>query len=205
MKNSILLSTLFLLLVFTVGCQHVNYTKIDEESLAIVNLLYNSESLNFPVPPPPPKNEKGNRPKLDKKVTDKLIDKRVYAIVTTGESKGIILKSLDIPAEYKNILEESNITYFIKDLHNTKVLAKTGDSIPVVYYQKGLKIHDLTKKNNVIGVLYFSDIKFNGDFSKAILKFGSYTHGLAGSTSIVGLEKKDGMWVVRFSKNISES
>lgn len=67
------------------------------------------------------------------------------------------------------------------------------------------KIQDIAKNNKVLGVLFYSDIKFNDNFTKAIIQFGAYTHELSGYTSIICLEKKLGLWQIINSKNLPES
>jgi len=201
MRIKTLFTVLIIIITLQTSCKN-NSNKLEKESILIVNLLYNKEAKKFPVPPPP---EKGmDIPKQQENITDKFIYKKKYALAIgniSNENEEII----NLPETYKTILRNPSKTFFCKSLYNIKFEDLEGNLIPVLNYRKGSKIQTISKENQVIGLLFVSDIKFNKSLTKAILTFGSYTHELAGYTSIIGLNKKDGIWEINFSKNVSES
>ena len=205
MKNKIIFTVLIIILTFHVTSCQSNITKINEESLSIINLLYNIESNKFPVPPPPNGDASTNANRAKIKTSDKYINNKKYVIAVIEKDNKEYIKVIDLPKEYSEILSNSASIFLSKNLLKAKIEDVNGNKIPVIVPRKSLKIQDIAKKNEVLGVLFLSDIKFNENINKAVLQFGAYTHELAGYTSIICLEKKQGSWQVVSSKNLSES
>lgn len=208
-KTSILVSICIFFL--TASCKKkIDIAKI--ESLSIITLLYNKESSNFPIPPPPPppKNvsienlkpiQKNRKKEYD---SDQIIYKKKFAIIIEGGDKFSTDIIENIPIEYQNIFLKPSNMFSLESLMKINLSDSFGKDISIIQKQ-GLKIQELTKKYQVLGILFISEIKFNEEFNKAVLVFGSYTHGLAGYTSIYGLKKENGKWTVNYHQLLSES
>jgi hypothetical protein len=163
-----------------------------------------------PPPPPPPKDipldeiKPLTNPELKKYDSDKIIVERKFAIIIDNESS---IKKSDLrmfPFEFQEIFSTAYHIMPVENLRKIDLSDSFNKKIPIVNKQ-GTKIQDLAEKNKVLGVIFVSEIIFNNEFNKAILIFGSYTHELAGSTSVIGLEKIKGKWEIKYGQILSES
>lgn len=196
MKSKLILTVLSILIF---SCQE-NNSKLYNESKAIIKLLYNIESNKFPVPAPPSENSTTIMPITKMSVSDRNIHEIKFAITKADfDTK----KGNYFSKEFSKIILAPKSVFLTKNLRDLDVKDINGIKIPIVT-AKG-KIQDIAKNNKVLGVLFYSDIKFNDNFTKAIIQFGAYTHELSGYTSIICLEKKLGLWQIINSKNLSES
>lgn len=207
-KNYISLFVFLFPLIFSCN---FNINKTEKESVAIITLLYNNQLSRFHSPPPPPSKDMPldeikplTKPGLKKYDSDRIIFERKFAIIIDSESA--IKKSYlsMFPVEFQEIFSTE---YHIMPLENLKKIDLSDSfnkKIPIVNKQ-GAKIQDLAEKNKVLGVIFVSEIIFNKELNKAILVFGSYTHELAGSTSVIGLEKTKGKWEIKYGQILSES
>ncbi len=185
------------------SCQ-TDSIKLEEESLAIINLLYNKESNNFPVPQPPNGDLSPVKPRK-RIASDKHINKKKHILVIRENGNIEYKKEIDLSIEFRNILTNPESIFESKKLLKVDIKDINGDKIPIIVSNGSLKIQNITKKYKVLGVLFLSNIKFNESLNKAVIQFGAYTHELAGHTSLICLEKKQGSWQVVTSKNLSES
>lgn len=185
--------------------------KTKKESVAIITLLYNNQLSYFHAPPPPPPKDIPfdeikplSNPELKKYDSDKIILEGKFAIVI---EKDYSIKSSDLeifPIEFQKIFSNPNHVMSKDSLRILNLFDSFNKKIPIVDKQ-GMKIQDLAEDNKVYGVIFISEIKFNKEFNKAILVFARYTHELAGSTSVIGLEKIKGKWVLKYGQILSES
>lgn len=203
MKNKIFFTALIAALSLQGSCQ-TDSTKLKEESLSIIYLLYNMESNKFPPPPPPNSGLSKSKPRK-KNISDKHIDKKKYVIAIRENGNIEYKKGIDLSTKFKNILANSELIFMSKKLIKADLIDVNGNKIPIISSNESLKIQDVKRKHKVLGVLFLSNFKFNKHLNKAVLQFGSYTHGLSGYTAILCLEKKHGTWEIVYSKNQSES
>ncbi|GGZ88591.1 hypothetical protein [Algibacter mikhailovii] len=174
--------------------------------------MYNNQLLYFhsPPPPPPPKDipfdeiKPVENTEIKKYDSDKIILEGKFAIVMDNEND---LKKSDLkmfPTEFKEIYANPYHLISVEQLRKIDLRDSFNKKIPILNKQ-GIKIQDLAEKNKVLGILFVSEIKFNKEFNKAILIFASYTHELAGSTSVIGLKKIKGKWEIKHGQILSES
>ncbi|EWH10357.1 hypothetical protein KLA_16787 [Cellulophaga geojensis KL-A] len=186
-----------------VSCQNKE-TTLELESVSIVKLLYNNELKNFPVPlPPVDSSSKIEYPK--KQLTDKQFLENNYLISFFKATDNVKNEEVFTAQEYKNIQLNPSHIFSSKNLSLSNLEDIKGNKIAVLKKEGNLKIQEIKKKYNVMGIVYVSDIHFNEKLNKAILIFGSYTHELAGYTSLFSLEKKNGSWQIVSSIHLSES
>ncbi len=191
------------------SCIHKKKDLKKKETIAIITLLYNEECSKFPVPPPPSKgipiediqSLSWEVPKVYD--TDQKIHKKKFAVSIYQESKINSLDMNNMPAVFRDIFFGLSNGYSNDNLKGLKLKDSEGATIPII--TEHLKIQEIKTSNNVLGVLFISNISFNKELDKAILKFGSYTHGLAGFTAIYAMEKMNGKWHVSETETLSES
>ena len=212
MKKINIYISFYFILSFTVFSCNINTDETKKESVAIITLLYNNELSYFhaPPPPPPPKGVPFDEikplanPDLKKYDSDKIILERKFAIVIDNES---VIKKSDLkmfPTEFKEMFSNAYHIIPLENLRKIELRDSFNKKIPIVNKQ-GMKIQDLAEKYKVFGILFISEIIFNKELNKAILIFSSYTHELAGSTSVIGLEKIKGKWEIKYGQILSES
>ncbi|MEP0211706.1 MAG: hypothetical protein ABJD66_00710 [Cellulophaga sp.] len=186
-----------------VSCQNKE-TTLELESMSIVKLLYNSELIKFPVPlPPVDGSSKIEYPK--KQLTDKQFLENNYVISFFKATDYAINEEVFAVQEYKNIQINPSHIFSSKNLSLSNLEDINGNKIAVLKKEDNLKIQEIIKKYNVMGIVYVSDIHFNEKVNKAILISGFYTHELAGHTSLFSLQKKNGTWQIVSSIHLSES
>lgn len=208
MKNLKIIISICIL--FSMNSCEKSTDAIEKESNRIITLLYNKESSSFPVPPPPKKDvSTENLEPLPKKEikeykSDEIIYKNIFAICVDRENNNIYgERELKIPIEYKEIFLNSKRKFTLKK-NKLNLSDSNGNKIHIIN-KNGLKIQELNKRYKVLGILFLSEIKFNKELNKAVVVFGSYTHGLAGHTSIISLEKENKKWGISYQQLLSES
>lgn len=203
MKKIIMLLLISVVTTLYVSCQNKK-TTLELESMSIIRLLYNKELNKFPVPlPPVDGSSKIEYPK--KQLTDKQFLENNYVISFFKATDNVKNEEVFTAQEYKNIQLNPSHIFSSKNLSLSNLEDIKGNKIAVLKKEGNLKIQEIKKKYNVMGIVYVSDIHFNEKLNKAILIFGSYTHELAGYTSLFSLEKKNGSWQIVSSIHLSES
>ena len=203
MKKIKILFLISVVTVLYVSCQNKE-TTLELESMSIIRLLYNNELNKFPVPlPPVDGSSKIEHP--EKQLTDKQFLKNKYVISFFKSTDNPKNEEVFTAQEYKNIQINPSYIFSFKNILPSNLKDVNGNRIVVIEKENILKIEEIKKKYNVMGKVYVSDINFNQKLNKATLIFGSYTHKLAGYTSLFSLEKKSGTWQIVSSINLSES
>ena len=60
-------------------------------------------------------------------------------------------------------------------------------------------------ENDISGVISFSKVSFNDDFSKAVIVVGDYYEHLGNGVGLYILEKIDNRWVIKYTKTLMKS
>jgi hypothetical protein len=211
MEKITFFTMLFIMMFSGIICIDIDdNTNKKKESVAIITLLYNKESSLLPPPPPPPKDiplEKLKLPGIEEEYkSEKSIFKAKYAIAEECTNEKIDIDVLsNFPNSIKHILaknQEYELKCYIDDLDLSD---SEGKTIPVISEPNLKKIDEIKNNYNVLGVVYYSKIRFNENLDKAILVFGAARHGLDSHETVYGLEKIDGKWNIIATKTLTFS
>ncbi len=146
------------------------------------------DDIAFPLPPPPPIGSK------DTIIPDKLVDSlsriklkvAIYPVMDTAMDD---LKT-GLPEEYDQILQQDTLkTKYFHDLKG--ISSKKGHSLMLgdtVKLRKPMAYDDFDL------LFYFSRIRCNVDYSKAVFSLGVSRGRLWGYGSIYCLKKDKGLW-----------
>ncbi|WP_109433967.1 hypothetical protein [Aquimarina sp. AU119] len=179
-----------------------NKEKREKNTYQIVSLLI--DEVGGPIkPPPPPEGQKAyfTNKQIDsimtrsqdialhpvfKKVKRKFVKKDNY-----GEKFNVLLEQL-------NKLKEEKLIDTLKIKTSISCRLNTIDTLLLKSDKRYIdKNYDI--------LIYFSNISFDDDFSKAVLILSSTRGYLSGSSSIIFLEKKDGIWQIKETDTFSIS
>ncbi|MDN3491607.1 hypothetical protein [Winogradskyella bathintestinalis] len=197
---SIVIRSLFLLcFVILFRCNKQDTTEV--EAYKLISILINEYVVPIPTPPPSSLGKLEINQRLDS-IND------LYAKGYNSDKEfTVYLKPLsEIGKINKKIIDNypfinlSNKIYSrIKFINLTKI--ESRESINLFE----IKSNTLDNFENVDIVLSFSEILFNPNYDKAILKLGVSRGKLNGFSSLIICEKKNGVWEVIDSKLLNIS
>nr|WP_143404135.1 hypothetical protein [Gaetbulibacter sp. 4G1] len=187
------------LLVLLYSC---NTQKTNEvESYELISILIDRHVIPIPEPPPVSLSEDEFNKRLDS------IKKRMSIKPYTNKEFIVYLKPISKIGEIDNTVNDSTEVYSlsnkvyssIKLIDTSKITVKKN----IKFYNKKPLYTDDFKDIDI--VLSFSEILFNSEYDKAILKLGVSRGKLSGFNSLLICEKINGKWVIISSKLLSIS
>ncbi|AOW20535.1 hypothetical protein [Urechidicola croceus] len=103
-------------------------------------------------------------------------------------------------SEYESLLNE----YYIIDQKDSLKISKIHNirKDSIIHFNESMIDKNRKDFENFDILLSFSQIEFNKEYDKAIIATSMSTSRLAGGGSLVFLERKNGLWTVKCTKNL---
>lgn len=203
-KSSLLVSCLFF--GYSVLGQ-MRGTVNSSDAVQIVTYLYNLEA-SVPFPPPSIEElEQGEREYIKPVIQPYEIDSIRYAVVQSCIYDDLSDLEFDDFSSEKKALAKA----FVRGqgecvITKQNFQLKNGEAVPFVSDNFSREaIAKVKTKYNVLGILSYSQIAFNGARDKAMLCFGVTRAGLDSHFGVYFFEKKHNQWKLSDSITISSS
>lgn len=192
---------------------------LKNEELAVVAAIYSKIPKILPPPPATPSNTQNNEESnFDDLNLDPLIFN--YAINRNFIYYNFNYKN-DISNEFKihkskelfevKILDSSYMK-IITNLQELKKAEKIDEfklskllNDDLVYWNKRTISIKEKKENNISGIISFSRVSFNNEYTKAAVVVGDYFERIGSGVSLYILQKKDNKWIIKYQKTLETS
>lgn len=206
-----------LLSILVISCSSEQATK--NEELNVVAVIYKRLPKILPAPPPPPTNSETKEEnnidysKLKPHIfTYAINDHFVYYdfdyinevsnIFETAKSKKLFEEKI-LDSTYMKLVASLSELKKTEKIDKTKLVKLLNNNL--IFWNKQTITTQEKKKNNISGIISFSRVSFNNDFTRAAVVVGDYFERVGSGVSLYILEKKENKWLVKYYKTLEMS
>lgn len=183
-------------LFFLNSCQF-NEKEKEKNTYEIISLLI--DKAGRPIKPPPP--PEGQEPFFTTNQIDSIMKQSqdVALFPVLEQEKKRFVKDDSYGEKFNNLLKKLATLNDEVLIDISKIEVPKAFKLDIVdtLLLKSDKRH-INKNYDIL--IYFSNISFSDNYTKAVLSIGTTRGYLNGSSAIVFLEKKDGVWKIVYSK-----
>jgi|GEM_PF-5063180 len=207
---------ILLLYIFAVGCSSNQATQ--NEEFAVIAAVYNRVPK---ILPPPPNNsktenqieEEGDNSQLKSLIFNYAINENfVYYNFDYIDGISNRFKPYKSNELFKEEILSSSYMKLVAGLSELKKIEKIDkaklDELlndDLIFWNKQTITIQEKKENNISGIISFSKVSFNNDFTRAAVVVGDYFERIGSGVSLYILEKTDYKWVIKYHKTLEMS
>lgn len=206
-----------ILYILAISCSSEQVTK--NEELNVIAAIYKRTPKILPPPPPPlPNSEVKEENNIDYSKLKPLMftyainDHFVYYNFDyvnevsnrfhPAKSKELFEKKV-LDSTYMKLVVGLSVFQKKKKIDKPKLIKILNEDL--IFWNKQTISIEEKRKTNISGIISFSRVSFNDNFTKAAVASGSYFERIGSGVSLYILEKIGNEWVVKYSKVLEMS
>lgn len=201
------LISIILFCILGISCSSSQLSK--NEELAVIATVYQKIPKILSPPPPPSGNAVAEKNDVDYSKLKPLIFK--YAINKNFVDHNVNNSRTILDHFEKDLYDERNLDSSYMKLINGVSKFKKFETIDttklesliqgdVVFWDRQTITEKEKSENDISGVISFSKVSFNEDFTRAAVVVGDYFEYHGNGVELYILEKIDKMWIIKYTK-----
>ncbi|WP_163517214.1 hypothetical protein [Gelidibacter japonicus] len=207
---------IIMILLYVLALSCTSNQSQENQELAVIAAVYKMVPKELPPPPPPPPNSEVkeenniNYSKLKPLAFNYAINENFvyydFDYINGISNRFIPYKSNEL---FQEKILDSSYMKLVERLSELKEIEKIDkaqlDKIvhnDIVFWDKQTITIEEKKENNLSGIISFSKVAFNDEFTRAVVVVGNYFEHIGGGVGLYILEKIDNNWVIKYTKTL---